>query len=222
LDRVDLAAVGRVLDAMGSRLDMRIEAPFLADRRRQQEPAHAYCVAYVSRRLTSAEWVPEREVEISHGRSHGWIDILAHRAVDGAMLVVEVKTEIEDIGRIERSMSWYEREAQAIARRRSWTVRSVVSALVVLDTLATESRLHHNRDPLAQTFPVSPEDLFRFIEGPGRLTGRPARAIVAIDPSSRRRRWLRPTILHGRRGHAAYDDYADFMRLRQLGPRPRS
>ncbi len=222
LDRVDLATIGRVIDAMGSRLDLRVEAPFLADRRRQQDPAHAKCVAYVVRRLMAAGWVAKREVEIGHARSHGWIDVLAYRATDRALLVVEMKTEIEDLGRIERARTWYEREAETAARRLGWAVRSVGGAIVVLDTEATEMRLRLNRDALVQTFPVRPDEVRRFIEFPGVAISRPARAIVAIDPSSRRSQWLRPTILHGRRGAAAYADYAEFMRRLGAAPRRRT
>jgi transcriptional regulator with XRE-family HTH domain len=221
LDRVDLAAVGRIFDVMGCRLDLRVEAPFLADRRRQVDPAHAQCVAYVVRRLTAAGWVAKREVEISHARSHGWIDVLAYRAADRALLVVEMKTEIGDLGRIERSMTWYEREAPMACRRLGWSVRLVVGALIVLDTRATEMRLRLNRDALVQTFPLPPDELRRLVEFQGKATSRPARAIVAIDPSSRRRQWLRSTILHGRRGPAAYADYAEFMRHVRVVPKIR-
>jgi hypothetical protein len=218
---VDLATVGRIFDLMGCRLDLRVEAPFLADRRRQADPAHAHCVAYFVRRLTAAGWVAKREVEISNARSHGWIDVLAYRAADRVLLVVEMKTEIEDLGRIERAMTWYEHEAPLACGRLGWLVRSVVGALIVLDTGATQTRLRLNRDALAQTFPMPPDVLRRIVEFPGVAIGRPARAIVAIDPSSRRSQWLRPTILHGGRGPAAYADYADFMRHLRVAPRPR-
>jgi transcriptional regulator with XRE-family HTH domain len=221
-DRVDLATVGRIFDLMGCRLDLRVEAPFLADRRHQADPAHAHCVAYVVRRLTGAGWVTKREVEISHARSHGWIDVLAYRAADRALLVVEMKTDIEDLGRIERSMAWYEREGPMACRRVGWSVRSVIGVLMVLDTGVTQKRLRVNRDALAQTFPMPPRELRRIVEFPKAAIGRAARAIVAIDPSSRRSQWLRPTILQGRYGPAAYADYADFMRHLRVPPRART
>jgi transcriptional regulator with XRE-family HTH domain len=212
LDRVDLAAVGRVFDALGSRLDMRVEVPFLADRRRQQDPAHAHCVAYVSRRLTSAGWVVEREVEVSHGRSHGWIDVLAYRQRDRVLLVIEVKTEIEDLGRIERSMGWYVREGHAAARRLGWYPRQSIGALIVLDTRAIAERLRENREAIAQSFPIRAEGLRRLVRGERGLPSGARLAVAAIDPASRRIEWLRPTVLDGRRSPAAFEDYAGFVR----------
>jgi transcriptional regulator with XRE-family HTH domain len=111
IDRADLATIGRVLDALQVRLEIRVDAPFLADRRPQRDAAHAYCVAFIARRLMPSGWNVRREVEIQGGRSHGWIDVLAYRQGDHALLVIEMKTEIEDLRQIERSMRWYVREA---------------------------------------------------------------------------------------------------------------
>lgn len=212
IDRTDLAVIGRVLDALQVRLEIRVDAPFLADRRRQREPAHAHCVAYVVRRLTAAGWVAEREVEVVHGRSHGWIDVLAYRPEDRALLVIEMKTEVEDLGQIERSIRWYVREGPAAAVRLGWHPRRSMGALIVLDTLATAERLRRNRDAIAQTFTVRADGLRALVTRERSFPTSPSHAIAAVDPLSRRREWLRPTVLDGRRSPAAYEDYADFMR----------
>jgi hypothetical protein len=44
--------------------------------------------------------------------------------------------------------------------------------------------------------------------------------LAMIDPMSRRRNWLRPTVLDGRRRPPRYEDYSDFMR-RLARRRPR-
>jgi transcriptional regulator with XRE-family HTH domain len=211
-DRVDLAAIGRLLDALQVRAEMKLEAPFLADRRRQRDPAHAHCVAYVARRLTTSEWLVQMEVEIQGKRSHGWIDVLAYRHRDRALLVIEIKTEIEDLGRIERSIGWYVREGPRARHRFGWYPRQSIGALIILDTRATADRLRANRDATAQSFPVRAEELRRWVQGESGLGSGSSRAIAAIDPASRRAAWLRPTVLDGRRSPAAYEDYADFMR----------
>jgi len=93
------------------------------------------------------------------GRSHGWIDVLGCYPQTGALLVVEVKTEIDDVGHIERAMAWYEREAPSAARRFGWNAHKIVGVLIVLDTRATARRLRENREAIAQSFPTGPSGL---------------------------------------------------------------
>ena len=212
IERADLATIGRLLDALQVRAEIKLEAPFLADRQRPRDRAHAYCVAFLARRLTISGWVAEREVEIQGKRSHGWIDVLAYRYRDRALLVIEMKTEIEDLGRIERSLGWYVREGPWAAHQFGWYPRQSIGALIVLDTRATADRLRLNREAIAQSFPLRAEWLTRCLHGETALPQRPLRALAAIDPTSRRATWLRPTVLDGRRSPAAFEDYAEFSR----------
>ena len=92
----------RLLAAMGTRLVASVDAPFLGDRQRQREPAHARCSAHVASRLRRAGWQVATEVEVGGDRSRGWIDVLAFHPATGWLLVVEIKTEIRDLGGIER------------------------------------------------------------------------------------------------------------------------
>jgi transcriptional regulator with XRE-family HTH domain len=121
---VDLA--GKVLSALDVTVDLRITSPHVA--RRQRDAAHARCVAYVARRLESLGWLVHREVEIAGGRSHGWIDILAFDPVTRTLLVIEIKTEIHDLGQIERTLGWYGREAWSVASGFGWRPAAVRTA----------------------------------------------------------------------------------------------
>ena len=160
----------------------------------------------------AAGWVTRREVEIVDGRSHGWIDVLGCYPQTGALLVVEAKTEIDDVGHIERAMAWYAREAPSAGRRFGWNAHKIVGVLIVLDTRATADRLRSNRDAIAQSFQLRAEWLTRCLRGEAAIPKGPVRALAAIDPASRRTTWLRPTMLDGRRSPAAYEDYAEFSR----------
>jgi hypothetical protein len=126
--------------------------------------------------------------------------------------MVEVKTEIDDVGHIERSMAWYERKALPAARRFGWNAYVIIAALIVLDTRATADRLRSNREAIAQSFPLRAEWLTRCLRGETTIPQGPLRALAAIDPASRRTMWLRPTVLDGRRSPPAYEDYAEFSR----------
>lgn len=76
---------------------------------RQHDTVHAICSGYVDRRLHRAGWTVAREVEIVHGRSHGWIDLLAFEPTTRTLVVIEVKTRLDDIGGLERQAAWYVR-----------------------------------------------------------------------------------------------------------------
>jgi len=213
IDRVDVGVIGRLCDALGCRLSLRVDAPFLSDRLRQREPAHAACVAYVARRLAAAGWEIRRGVEIVDGRSHGWIDVFGYRPGGDILLVAEIKTQIEDVGNLERTLGWYEREAPSAARRIGWRTRSVVGAAIVLDTSETAHRLRANREALLQTFPVPAIELRRCVDAGRVPVTAPRRGIAAIDPRSRETMWLRMTVLAGSRRPPRYADYAAFMRV---------
>jgi transcriptional regulator with XRE-family HTH domain len=110
----------RLLSAIGARLVVAVDAPFLADRECQLEPAHARCSAHVVARLRRSGWETRAEVEVGGDRSRGWIDVLAFHPGLGVLLVIEIKTEIRDFGAIERAIGWYERAGPPASRRFGW------------------------------------------------------------------------------------------------------
>jgi transcriptional regulator with XRE-family HTH domain len=198
---VTLDLAGRLLTTLGVTVDLRHRLPFSDPR--QRDAGHARCVAYVQRRLESLGWQVRREVAIVDGRYRGWIDVLAWDPSTDDLLVIEVKTEIRDVGHIERTIAWYGSTAPAAARSIGWRARRVRIWLLVLATDANDERLRQNREALAQSFPS---------RAPSMLTdgdGRPG--IALIDPSRRRRAWLMRARMDGRRSAAPYGDYATFV-----------
>jgi transcriptional regulator with XRE-family HTH domain len=209
----------RLLEVMGARLTVGVSAPFLADRELQRDPAHARCSSYVAARLKQDGWLTATEVEVGGDRSRGWIDLLAYHPDRRLMLVVEVKTEIRDLGAIERTLGWYEREAWASARRLGWRPSKVVGCLLLLATEMNESRIGDNRAAFTAGFPIRAGELWRIMSNEVPPS-HGARALALIDPLSRRKNWLRPSRLDGRPTPAPYVDYADFMRVIRTRRRP--
>jgi len=203
----------RLLKAMGARASIIIDVPYLADRERQTDATHARCVAYVATRLERAGWLVAVEVEIGGDRARGWIDVLAWHPGTHVVLIVEVKTELRDMGAVERQLSRYERAAWRAARSLGWPPRAVVGALLVLATTAVDERARENRRPLDRSFPARAVSLQRIV-ATGRLDDPPRRHVAMIDPMSRRADWLRRLRIDGRRSAAKYADYASFMRAR--------
>jgi transcriptional regulator with XRE-family HTH domain len=209
-----------LLWAMGARLVVQVDSPFLGDRERQRDPVHARLSAYVVRRLRAHGWEVRVEVEVGGDRSRGWIDVLAFHSTTGVLLVIELKTEIHDLGQIERSLGWYEREAWAAARRFGWRPSRLVGCLLLLMTEANDRRAAANRGSIDLGFPVRARDLIRSVRGDAEPMVE-GRAIAMVDPRSKRRDWCRAMRIDGRRSRAPFLDYADFMRVVGIGDKPR-
>ena len=208
-----ISDLDRLLVALGVRYWLGTEAPHIA--RQPSDLVHAQCSAYVGRRLDGSGWLVEREVEIGGDRSRGWIDILAYHPGRRILLVIELKTEIHDLGAIERSMNWYQREALRAAKRFGWRPLVVGSALLVLQSVANDDRVVSSSAAFATGFPSRALELQAVIDGDSPISLR--RFVAMIDPRSRRAGWLRPTRSDGRRSTAPYVDYIDAARL--LRPR---
>lgn len=209
---VPLATVAALVDTMGGRLRVEIDAPILGDRRNQVEPAHARMSGYIARRLGGLGWLVATEVEIGGDRSRGWIDMLAFNPTTRVLLVIEIKTELHDLGAIDRSLGWYEREAWSAARRLGWQPRRVMGCLLLLMTQDNDARVRFNRESLARLFEVRARVLSHLVDATATDLPRGSRALAMVDPRSKRRSWLRPTGDDGRRAPTPYVDYADFMR----------
>ncbi len=208
---VSLGTVAAICDAMDVDVALALRVPFLGDRRRQGDPAHARCVAYVQRRMERAGWAVEREVETPGAGRRGWIDLLAYHQRRETLLLVEVKTELHDVGQIERTVGWYERVSWAAARQLGWRPTTSATALVVLATDVNDDRVRENREILGLAFPARASDVAAWIDAPTEARPVRRRGLAMIDPLSRRAAWLRPTRVEGRRSAAPYPDYAGFM-----------
>jgi transcriptional regulator with XRE-family HTH domain len=201
---VSIETIDRLLAAMGASL-------VLDANPRQRDVVHARSSTFVAGRLERLGWEIAREVEVGGDRSRGWIDILAWHPATGLLLVIEIKTELHDLGAVERTLGWYEREAWAAARRLGWRPHRVLGCLILLSTDAVEQRIRDNRSAFDRTFTVRAKEMSEIVTD-GDVSGSSrGRALALIDPRSRRTAWLRPSRLDGRRTPAPYADYAAFV-----------
>jgi len=208
----------RILEALGVEVRMHLDGPVVRGRSRRRDAVHAWTAGRVGERLRRVGWEVVDEAEVGSGRIRGYIDLLAHRQSDGAVVVIEVKTEIRDLGAITRTLRWYAEEAPAAARRLGWRPRRVVVALVVLDSKAVEDEFHATADAVRGAFPADPLALGEWLTDPS-ASAPTGFAVGFVDPASHRRAWLRRGRLHGRRSAATYVDYRDAVA--HLPRRPR-
>jgi transcriptional regulator with XRE-family HTH domain len=214
---IDAELASRAMRTLGIRVTFDGRTLGLAGRREQRDVVHAACSAYVARRLRLAGWEVAVEVEVGSGRSRGWIDILAYRASDRTLPLIEIKTEIHDVGALLRTVGWYRREASAAARRLGWRPARLASGLMLLASAADDENVRRQLGLLSEVFPDGATGLARLIAAPAGTI--PSGAIATIDPRSRRAEWLRSTRPHGRRAAAPYATYRDAAE--RLTPRRR-
>ncbi|MEW5991728.1 MAG: helix-turn-helix transcriptional regulator [Chloroflexota bacterium] len=211
VDDLTLGTASALLEAMGARLIVGVDSPFLGERTRQRDPAHALMAAHVVRRLRASGWVVVTEVEVGGDRSRGWIDVLAFHPTTAVLLVIEVKTEIHDLGQIERTLGWYEREAWSASRRIGRRPMRAAGSLLLLASRDNDDRVAENAGSIRAGFAIKSRQLGEIVDA-GSVPAPRTRAIAMIDPESRRRAWCRPLWIDGRRTPAPYTDYADFLR----------
>jgi transcriptional regulator with XRE-family HTH domain len=210
---LDLAVVERVLASLGLRPSFGIDERHLADRRRQRDGVHGVLNGFLARRLAmQGGWVrPATGVQIGADVPRGWIDPLAFRPLDRALLVDETKTDIPDMGALQRSVAFDEHEAPRVAAALGWRPIRTVVLVLGLDSRAFGRRLADNRDLVTAAFPGDVATMAGWLADPAAPRPRGWTLAVA-DPAFRGERWLRPTTLGARRRPPAYEDYADAAR----------
>jgi hypothetical protein len=201
----------RIARALDGELIVDLRLPTVIGRADQGDAAHARCVAAARRSLERRGYVCAVECEIVDGRLRGWIDLLAFDPASGRLLIVEVKTELRDVGGLQRQVGWYQRAGPTVAGALGWTVRATVVVVVFLATDANDAALVANRDTLASAFPLRGRAVRDLLVERVVPTRHPGWGLVMIDPRRRGDRVWAATRLDGRRTPAPYRSYADFM-----------
>lgn len=205
-----LDLVVRIADRLGIEIDLVARQPLVLARP-QHDLVHARCSGFTDRRLRRAGCEVRREVEVVHGRSHGWIDLLAFDPRTRTLFVIEIKTRLDDLGAIERQLGWYERSALPVARESGWRPERVAGWLIALASDEVETVIRANAEALGAAFPMRADDMSRVLGG-HLSPGPSSRGVALIDPSSRRREWLLKSRSDGRRTAAPYRGYDDAAR----------
>ena len=106
--------VERILDALGMHAALHVEGRHLGDRRRQREPVHARLNGFVAGQLARRGFLPALEVEVGAGPVRGWIDLMAYRPADRALIVEESKGDLPDVGAFQRSLAALESTPEVV------------------------------------------------------------------------------------------------------------
>ena len=208
-EHVGLRSTCAVLEVLGIDARLFLDGPTVLKDRSQDDAVHARLCGHLAGRLATLGWEPAVEVEVSDGRIHGFVDVMAYRPVDRALICDETKSEIHDAGGIVRTMRWYANHAWDAARALGWKPARIVPILTVLDSDDVAARLRENRELVEAAFPVRAAQLQAWIED-HRAPLAAGFGLAAVDPASRRQAWLRATAIDARRVVPPYRNYADF------------
>jgi transcriptional regulator with XRE-family HTH domain len=135
---------------------------------------HSALVDAVVGRLESAGWAVTVEFSFNHYGDRGSVDVLAWRADRGALLLIEVKSEVADLQALCRSVDVKERILPGVvARERGWRPGSVGVVVVLPDDPGQRKAVGRRSAIFATSFPARTLEIRHWIVDPvpGRLRG---------------------------------------------------
>ena len=102
---------------------------------------HARLQNWIVGVLRQHGWSVLVEHSFNHYGDRGRIDVLAYHPIDRVVLVIEVKTRIDDVGDILGRLDVKRRVAPIHAREQQWNARKVVPMLLILDQRTNRRRI---------------------------------------------------------------------------------
>ena len=121
---------------------------------RMLNAGHAAMHEAAALELAGTEWLTAAETTFAIYGERGVIDILALHRRTGALLVIELKTDLVDVQGLIGAVDRYRRLAPQVARERGWTPTSVSCWVLLRDTPSNHRRLAAHATVLRSAFPV--------------------------------------------------------------------
>jgi transcriptional regulator with XRE-family HTH domain len=168
MDSTTLVVLRRVFNAVEARIDI-VPRWRGGDLDRLIDARHAGMVETLVRRLTSLpDWIVQPEVTFSIYGERGSIDLIAWHPARRAILIIEVKSAIGDVGGLVRQVDRYRRLARDIARDRHWSPAFVGVWVVVADGRTARRRFAEHQTTLRRAFPADGHAMEGWIHRPER------------------------------------------------------
>jgi len=165
LGGITVGSLRRVADVLEIRHDHRLRWR-AADLDRLAGQDHAELVESVAARLIDAGWTVRPEVSFAIWGERGAVDLLAWRDEPRTLLVIEVKTEIVDVGECLRTFGVKRRLAGSIAASVGRPEPGDVSAaLLIADTRTNHRRVAAHADTFRSALPDTGRHLNASIAG---------------------------------------------------------
>ena len=170
-DRIRPALLAAVVVALGGRISIRVlyQGEGL-DRLRDQR--HAALVEAIVRLLRAAGWEVATEVSFNVYGERGSIDVLAFHPPTGALLVIEVKSVVPDVGGMFMTLDRKVRLAPEVARKQlGWDAASVSRLLVLPEQRTARRRVTQHAATFESVVPSRNVAVRRWLRQPAGSMG---------------------------------------------------
>ena len=182
LRRLSIGSLLRVAEALEIRIDW-LPRWRGGDLDRMMNAGHAALHERVARLFVGTPWLMAPETTFAHYGERGVIDVLAFHPGSGALLVIELKTDLVDIQQLMTAVDRYRRLAPRIARERGWLAQSVSVWAALRDTKTNRRRAADHASVLRVAFPQDGRTTRRWLRAP---TGSIAALSFVADGAERR------------------------------------
>lgn len=171
LGRLDAATIG-LMRRVGDALEIRvtIEAWWRrGDGARLLDAVHANIVERTIRYLVAAGWEVVPEWSFNHYGERGSVDIVAWHAATQTLLLIEVKSRIDDVQELLHTFGRKVRIApDLLTKERSWIPSRVATMLVVGDAAAARTVIRRHAATFDAVWPERTTACRAFIRRPDR------------------------------------------------------
>jgi transcriptional regulator with XRE-family HTH domain len=139
-----------------------------ADLDRMLSARHSALHELVARALARnfPAWVMAPEVSFSIWGERGVIDLLLWHPGRRALLIIEFKTELVDVGELLGTMDRRRRLAFEIAKERGWQPRTVSTWIILAESRTNQRRLAAHRTVLRNAYPADGRQIRRWLADP--------------------------------------------------------
>jgi len=153
-DALSFGTVGRMATVLGVRLDLTARWRG-GDLDRLLNAGHSAMHEIVAQLFDELpEWVRQPEVSFAVYGERGVIDVLCFHPPSGALLMVELKTEIVDVQDLAGGVDRKTRLAGKVAKERGWISSSIASWVIVRESRTNRRRLAAHRSMMRSAFPA--------------------------------------------------------------------
>ena len=120
----------------------------------------------VARDLQTTGWEIRPEVSFNHFGERGVVDLVARHQVRGTVLLVELKTELVDVGDLLATMDRRRRLGRVIANACGWAGSDISTWVVLRESRSNRRRLSASAVTLRAAFPHDGRAMRRWLRAP--------------------------------------------------------
>lgn len=179
ITELSIDVLGRLLIGLEAELELNVRWRG-GELDRLIDEGHAHLVASIVQILERAEWTAIPEVTYAIGRDRGSIDVLGYKPGVGAVLLVEVKTDLTTAeGTLRRHDEKVRLASEIIRARFGWPVLSVSRLLVLPDASTPRRRLARHAPLFDRAYPLRGTAFRAWLRQPTTSIG----AVIFLSPT---------------------------------------